>query len=150
LHVNIATVKEMNSLLSEKLGSGHVLKISELIEGKPHNSTSSEKANNRFLILIDDGTVTLTKEDIALLSEQEALAAMKGTSSSKDKKSQLIVNDNTSSLHALQVNTPIGLDVWKDIDIIVERNTAATGAIQFNAPMTTEAFLATLNGREKE
>ena len=87
----------------------------------------------------------MTKEDIYLLSEQEALAVSKGTGSSGNKRSHLSVKDNKASLHALQVNTPIGLDVWKDMDIVIERNMASMGAVQLNAPMSTADFAKTLD-----
>lgn len=37
VQLNIAAVKEMNKLLEERLGSGHVLKISQLLDEKSPN-----------------------------------------------------------------------------------------------------------------
>ena len=42
VQVNITAVTEMNNMLMEKLGSGHVLRISQLLEGKSPNGTQSE------------------------------------------------------------------------------------------------------------
>lgn len=42
VQVNITAVKEMNKLLVETLGSGHVLRISHLLEGKAPNGKTPE------------------------------------------------------------------------------------------------------------
>jgi len=128
VHVNTTAVEAMNKLLLEKLGSGHVLKISELLSGKIPNSKASDRVNYGSLTLIGDEIVTLTREEIALLSEQGALAASKASIAAGDK-SHFVVKDNTAARHALQVNTPIGMDVWKDMDIFIEDSTAGEGAI---------------------
>jgi hypothetical protein len=48
--VNVSTtaVGAMNKLLREKLGSGHVLKISELLKGKIPNSKASGHCQNNL------------------------------------------------------------------------------------------------------
>lgn len=81
--------------------------------------------------LIADGTITLSKEDIASLSAEETL------SSPKDAKSPTtrIVRGNEASEYALQINTPIGVDVWKDIGSVVVENNEAVNASQFNYPI---------------
>jgi hypothetical protein len=84
--------------------------------------------------------MTLTREEIALLSKEEALAASKTSIATTDKKSQFVVKNNKAALHALQLNTPIGIDVWKDMDIFIEGNTVGEGGIQINAPMSSNDF----------
>jgi len=93
--------------------------------------------------------VTLTKDDITTLSEQGDLAASKDSGLSRETKSQLIVKDNEASRYALQVNTPVGVDIWKDMDITIERNIATDHASQWNAPVSAEAFLAGLKAMRK-
>lgn len=100
-----------------------------------------------MLTLIADGTVTLTKDDIAVLSEQGAAIVLDRPA---ERKSQLTVNDNQVSLHSLQVNTPIGVDIWKDWDITVERNIATDNSIQWNGPASADVFLASLKAMNKQ
>ena len=47
VQVSIAAVEAMNKLLSEKLGSEHVLKISQLLERKPQNGMASKCRCNK-------------------------------------------------------------------------------------------------------
>lgn len=91
--------------------------------------------------------MTLTKDDIAVLSEQ-GTGIVSG--SPAERKAQLTVNDNRVSLHSLQVNTPIGVDIWKDWDITVERNIATENSIQWNAPVSADVFLASLKAMNKQ
>jgi len=86
--------------------------------------------------------LTLTKEDIAFLAEPAAPAAAKATGFSGT------VRDNEAFNHALQVNTPIGVDIWNGMDVVVERNKASNQASQINAPMSEAAFLALLGARK--
>jgi len=139
VQVNIAAVEAMNKLLTEKLGSGHALKISKLLEGRPRSAC---------------GTVTLTEDDIDALSKEEALSSLKDTNTSGDGKSQTtrIIRDNEAFRYALQVNTPIGVDVWKDIgSVTVEGNKATDQASQWNYPIASvDAFLAAMDLRKAQ
>lgn len=57
-----------------------------------------------------------------------------------------IVSNNEALSSALQINTPIGVDVWKDVGhVTVTGNKASHSAIQINAGMDSESFLAILN-----
>ncbi|KAL6822740.1 hypothetical protein J3E69DRAFT_337773 [Trichoderma sp. SZMC 28015] len=122
--VNTIAVDAVNKLLTEKLGSEYSLRIADLVEGRPRDA---------------DETVTLTEDDIVALSQPKILA---------DQRSR-IIKDNEATEWALQVNTPIGVDVWKDMDsVIIERNKATGNASQWNYPMASvEAFLAALEMR---
>ena len=86
--------------------------------------------------------MTLTKEDIALLAEPVDTAAAKTTGFSGTAR------ENEAFHYALQVNTPIGVDIWKGMDVIAERNMAFNQARQVNAPMSETAFLALLKARK--
>ncbi|QYT00289.1 hypothetical protein H0G86_007379 [Trichoderma simmonsii] len=65
-----------------------------------------------------------------------------------DQRSR-IIRENEATEWALQVNTPIGVDVWKDMDsVTIERNKATGNASQWNYPMVSvDAFLAALEMR---
>ena len=49
VQVNIAEVGEINKLLIKKLGSGHVLRISQLLEGKSQNSKTPKYQRDTVL-----------------------------------------------------------------------------------------------------
>lgn len=91
--------------------------------------------------------MTLIKDDIAFLADHSA-----GSSRETKPKTSLTIRDNEASLYALQVNTPVGVDVWKDVDsITIERNKATNHASQFNAPILVDAtFLAIVQARKAE
>ena len=86
--------------------------------------------------------MTLTKEDIAFLAEPVTPPTANATGFSGT------VRDNEAFNHALQVNTPIGVDIWKGMNVVVERNKASDRASQVNAPMSEAAFLALLAARK--
>lgn len=90
--------------------------------------------------MIADGTVTLSEDDIAALSTEEA-----GETETKPQTSRRIVN-NEVSRYSLQVNTPIGVDVWEGIgSVTIEGNKAIDHSIQWNYPIASvDAFLAAL------
>ncbi len=87
-----------------------------------------------------DGTVTLTKNDVAFLSTQEAAFGEAKARTSK------VIRNNEVSRHALQVNSPIGVDAWKDVDIVtIEGNKATDGTSQWNYPIASaDVFLAAI------
>jgi len=80
-------------------------------------------------------------DDIAFLAEPAAPAAAKATGFSGT------VKDNEALNHALQVNTPIGVDIWQNMHVHVEGNKSSDGT-QVNAPMSEAAFLALLAARK--
>lgn len=94
------------------------------------------------LYMTADGVVTLTEDDIASLSKEEGAFV---------SQTSRIIRDNEASRYALQVNTPIGVDLWKDLSsVIVEGNKATDGASQWNYPMVSvDAFLAAMELRPR-
>ncbi|KAH6849628.1 hypothetical protein B0I37DRAFT_369468 [Chaetomium sp. MPI-CAGE-AT-0009] len=128
LQVNAAAVDTVNKLLTERLGPTYTLRMARLIEGRPRNA---------------DGSVTLTEDDIASLSTESNVAG--GTTPETSR----IVRENQASGSALQVNTPIGEDLWKDMgNITIERNQAQGSASQWNYPISADTFLAALQTRQ--
>jgi hypothetical protein len=93
----------------------------------------------------------LTDDDIVSLSKHEAFLESKeaNTAGHIMCEGSRIVRENEASGSALQVNTPIGVDVWKDMGMItIERNKAAGSASQWNYPIASaETFLAALEMR---
>ena len=95
-----------------------------------------------------DDAVTLCEDDISFLStENTSPVVEKARRHLADRR--WIARDNVATEHALQVNTPIGVDVWEDIGILrVERNKASGCALQFNAPMSAETFCMAMAARQ--
>lgn len=134
IRANVVAIETTSQLIRERLGPEVPLRIERLIEGRPQN---------------DDGTVTLTEDDISRLSV-DILPPERTT-----QNTSRIVRNNTATLEALQVNSPVGTDLWKDVDLIrIEGNTASKGSIQWNHPIdSAETFLATvrlLAGQRRE
>jgi hypothetical protein len=95
--------------------------------------------------------VTLTEDDIISLSNQQASRAPKkgGITDRAADQGSRIIRDNEAAGYALQVNTPIGVDVWKDMgSVTIERNKATGHANQWNYPTASvDVFLAALETR---
>lgn len=101
--------------------------------------------------MADDGTVTLSKDDIVQLSKQEAIIDHE-----KARASDLVLVSascravgNEVYRDSLQVNTPIGVDVWKDMgNVVIENNIATDDSIQWNYPTASvDAFVAAIKRR---
>lgn len=95
--------------------------------------------------------MTLTEDDIVALS-QAKISIVPGEDNISDRvadQRSRIIRQNEATEWALQVNTPIGVDVWKDMDsVIIERNKATGNASQWNYPMASaDAFLTALEMR---
>ncbi|KAK4456219.1 hypothetical protein QBC34DRAFT_419955 [Podospora aff. communis PSN243] len=105
-----------------------------------------------------DGIVMLTEEDIAILARPE-LTTPENNGGVQDGKKEdggmashgyRRVAENEASGDALQVNTPVGSDVWKGVgSVTIEKNKASGNATQWNYPIeSVETFLATLDRRK--
>lgn len=94
--------------------------------------------------------MTLTEDDIASLSTEKAFLASKeaGATGGTTPETSRIIRENQASGPALQVNTAIGEDVWKDVgSVTIERNQTGGTASQWNYPISADTFLATLEMR---
>lgn len=106
----------------------------------------------------DDGTIPLTDADLESLrdaaadNEDSGDETLVGDSDSthseqaqKRATTERIILRNMARDQALQINAPIGKDIWKGIDrIVIKENTASTGAVQINHNNTLEVTLALL------
>ncbi|KAF3072776.1 hypothetical protein CFAM422_004972 [Trichoderma lentiforme] len=112
------------------------LKIADLVEGRPRNADEP-------VTLTGGGVVALSQQKISMVPEEDNISDQVA-----DQRSR-IIRENEATEWALQVNTPIGVDVWKDMDsITIERNKATGNASQWNYPMASvDAFLAALEMR---
>ncbi|GAW23060.1 hypothetical protein ANO14919_126100 [Xylariales sp. No.14919] len=139
VHINTVTVEETNRRLREIDGEDFQLRISQLLEGRPRN---------------DDGTVALSKDNIAFLPRQGSVADSGETSTSDltptDGASRRVMGNEALS-HSLQMNTPVGVDVWKDLgSVVIENNKAMDGSVQWNYPVeSVDVFLAAIETMRK-
>lgn len=95
--------------------------------------------------------MTLTEDDIASLSTEEAFLAAKeaGAAGRTTPATSRNIRENHASGSALQVNTAIGEDVWKDMgSVTIEGNQAGGTASQWNYPISADTFLAALEMRQ--
>ena len=110
-----------------------------------------------MLTLIDDGIIPLTQADLRSLrhgatdsdSEDETLVDDSDSSiSSKPKKrvsTERIILRNMAKNQAMQINAPVGTDIWKSIDrIVIEDNIAQDEAVQINYSNSLEVMIALL------
>jgi hypothetical protein len=110
-----------------------------------------------MLTLIDDGIIPLTPADLKSLrdaatdsdSEDETLIDDSDSSTSSKPKKRVsierIILRNMAKNQAMQINAPVGEDIWKSIDrIVIEDNIAEDEAVQINYPNTLEATMTLL------
>jgi hypothetical protein len=110
-----------------------------------------------MLTLTDDGIVPLTRADLKSLrdaatdsdSEDETLVDDSDSStSSKPKKrvpTERIILRNMAKNQAMQINAPVGTDIWKIIDrIVIEDNIAEDDAVQINYSNSLEVMMTLL------
>jgi hypothetical protein len=110
-----------------------------------------------MLTLIDDGIIPLTPADLKSLrdaaadsdSEDETLIDDSDSSTSSKSKKRVsierIILRNMAKNQAMQINAPVGEDIWKSIDrIVIEDNIAEDEAVQINYPNTLEAMMTLL------
>lgn len=96
--------------------------------------------------------MSLTNDEINLLLVPTKHPALKLTENAERRGPRLETNrtvrDNEASQYALQVNTPVGQDLWEEVSTVkIERNRATGHASQLNYPTSLEALIAVLEGR---
>jgi hypothetical protein len=103
----------------------------------------------------DDGTVLLTPADLRTLrenatdedSEDETLVDDSDSSTSSTSRklasTERIILYNMARNQALQINAPMGNDIWKTVHrIVIKNNTAEGDAVQINHTNTLEDTMA--------
>jgi hypothetical protein len=131
VRVNTAAVEELNVRIKGILGDEGSLRIAKIIEGRPRDA---------------NGTVPLTTEDIAKIGDVKdgRLASEETVLPGSGRKIRCIEN-NIGLKGSLQLNTPVGNDIWINMDVIrVENNIADVGAAQYNYPISSHDFLESL------
>jgi hypothetical protein len=80
-------------------------------------------------------------------SENETLVDDSGSSTSSETKKRVwterVILSNMARNQAIQINAPIGKDIWKTVDkITIKHNTAEDNAVQINYTNTLEDTMA--------
>jgi len=115
--VNTAVVNRVDNHLRQILGEGNGLKVAKLIENRPPR---------------DDGTVPVSDADMTALG-------LKGP------KTTRIIENNLTNFQALQINGPVGEDIWKSISHLeVRNNKAGLNSAQVNYPVSRSIFFTLL------
>ncbi|KAH3920273.1 hypothetical protein HBI56_067700 [Parastagonospora nodorum] len=147
LVANTEVIARVDQFLRDEVGGCEGLRIARLLHGRrPSN----------------DGTVQLTPADLRSLrnnangedSEDETLVddsdSSTGSTTKKRVTTERIILRNMARDQALQINAPIGKDLWKAIDrIVIEHNTAEGEAVQVNYNNTLEDTIALITLKHK-
>ncbi|RSL68757.1 hypothetical protein CEP53_002454 [Fusarium sp. AF-6] len=118
-YVTTASAKRIDDILRQRLKLHDGLRIMRVIEDRE-----------------SDGKVSLTDEDLVSLS-----ACMEPTIEGKKPATERIILNNVARFQAIQINAPLGEDIWANVDrLVVENNQADALSTQINYPMTLGAF----------
>lgn len=97
----------------------------------------------------DDGLVTLTPEDIAVLSIDKPSEATTDVTAAKEIIRKRTIRGNTSLHTSLMLNTTVSAqDIWKDIDeLTIENNTSKDNSTMVNYPIQTDDLVKILRAQ---
>ncbi|KAH8892381.1 hypothetical protein GQ53DRAFT_764190 [Thozetella sp. PMI_491] len=134
--VEMAMVNKIHVLLQDLLGEGKGLKIADFLRAKG-NALEAD----RPLPLSDTECEELQREELHAVYPELADATL-------DAGGKRIIVQNLTRDQALQINGPVGVDMWKDMAFVkIEGNAAAGTAIQTNYPITIDVFKELLAAR---
>lgn len=118
----------------------------------------SEAPQNHAVVLLtiaDGGTVPLTLEDLRSLNRGTDNGSEDGTlfddsGFSPHNRTERIVVRNTARNQAAQINAPVEIDIWKDVDrLVIEDNVAEDQALQINYGTTFEITSKLMDRQER-
>jgi hypothetical protein len=97
--------------------------------------------------------VSLSKAEVASLSIEGPSAPGEGTGAAgaplDAKAIERIIIGNSSEGQAIQLNAPIGEDLWREISVRIENNMAGGNSTQFNFPSKWETTKYMLERQER-
>jgi hypothetical protein len=163
LVANTEVIARVDRFLKEEVSGCEGLRIARLLQGRrPSSKYPRRRHDMKVLTRTDDGTVPLTSADWRSLrdavddqnSDDETLVDDSDSSTGSETKMRAsierIVLSNMAKDQAIQINAPIGKDIWKNIDrIIIKNNIAEDNAIQLNYSNTLEDMMALMTLRSK-
>lgn len=148
-------IERIDSNLQEMLDGYEGLRIAQLISGRRRSSKLPTTGATFFCSMTStvDGTIPLTKADLQSLSStstdsDDASDTLACSSSDAEeisfdipKRLERIILRNMTRDQSLQINGPVGEDIWKDITRLEIRENEADGfSTQVNYPITIEVF----------
>lgn len=163
LVANTEVIARVDRFLKEELSGCDGLKIARLLQGRrPSSKDSGLSYDIEVLTGIDDGTVPLSRADWRSLrdaaddqnSDDETLVDDSDSSMSFESKmrtsTERIVLSNMAKDQAIQLNGPLGKDIWKDVDrVVIKNNIAEHDAVQINYINTLEDTMALMTLRNE-
>jgi hypothetical protein len=156
LVANTEVIARVDQFLKEEVSGCEGLRIARLLQGRrPSSKYPRLRHELKMLTKIDDGTVLLTPADWRSLrdaaddqnSDDETFVDDSDSSTGSETKRRVsterIILNNMSKSQAMQINAPMGRDIWKMIDrIVIQNNVAEDGAVQINYTNTLEDTMA--------
>jgi hypothetical protein len=156
LVANTEVIARVDQFLKEEVSGCEGLRIARLLQGRrPSSEYPRLRHDMKMLTKIDDGTVLLTPADWRSLrdaaddqnSDDETLVDDSDSSTGSELKRRVsterIILNNMAKSQAMQINAPMGKDIWKMIDrIVIQNNVAEDGAVQVNYTNTLEDTMA--------
>jgi hypothetical protein len=163
LVANTEVIARVDQFLKEEVSGCEGLRIARLLQGRrPSSKHPLLWYGTKVLTGTDDGTVPLTSADWRSLrdaaddqnSDDETLFDDSDSSTSSETKKRAsmerIVLSNMAKNQAIQINAPIGKDIWRNIDrIVIKNNIAENDAVQINYVNTLEDTMALMTLRSK-
>ncbi|KAF1922177.1 uncharacterized protein M421DRAFT_132562 [Didymella exigua CBS 183.55] len=147
LVANTEVIARVDRFLKEEFSGCEGLRIARLLQGRrPSN----------------DGTVPLTPADWSSLRDaaddqnrdNEIIVddsdSSTGSETKKRASIERIILSNMAKNQAIQINAPLGKDIWKNVDrIVIKNNIAEHDAVQINYNNTLEDTMALMTLRSK-
>jgi hypothetical protein len=163
LVANTEVIERVDQFLKDEVSGCEGLRIARLLQGRrPSSEYPRLRHDIKVLTRIDDGTVPLTSADWRSLkdvaddqnSDDETLVddsdSSTGSETRKRALIERIVLSNMAKDQAIQINAPLGKDIWKDVDrTIIKNNVAEHDAVQVNYINTLEDTMALMKLRSE-
>lgn len=95
---------------------------------------------NNSIFPLDDGLVAIDKAELVELASSDSSTPGTPTIGTPldDTRMDRHIIDNTAKGFAVQINGPVGIDVWRDMAVRIEKNVADGSAVQINYATTRE------------
>jgi hypothetical protein len=163
LVANTEVIARVDQFLKEELSGCEGLRIARLLQGRrPSSKYPCLRYGLKYLTGTDDGTIRLTSADWRSLrdaaddqnSDDETLVDDSDSSTGSETKRRAsierIVLNNMARDQAIQINAPLGKDIWKNVDrTVIKNNTAENDAVQINYINTLEDTMALMTHRSE-
>jgi hypothetical protein len=163
LVANTEVIARVDQFLKQEVSGCEGLRIARLLQGRrPSSKHTRLRYGLKILTGTDDGTVPLTSADWRSLrdtaddqnSDDETLVDDSDSSTGSETKRRVLIErivlNNMARDQAIQINAPLGKDIWKNVDrIVIKNNIAENDAVQINYINSLENMMAMMTHRSK-